>query len=161
MTGEDFNILEAIQVAKQAEQKAEAYYADAAQKTKHPVGKQLLEKLAEFEHHHYDKLVELEESLERDGAFIEYEGMELRFDAPSEVRVAEDASAKTAMGVITLALDVEQQAEKRYLSLAEQTTNARGHLMFERLAEEEHEHYRILRNVYWNLNNRGIWAWPM
>lgn len=160
MTCEDFNILEAIQIAKQAELKAEAYYAEAAQKTKHPVGKQLLEKLAKFERNHYDKLEELERSLRDEGAFIEYEGMELRVDAPSEIRVDADASAKTAMGVIALAMDVEQQAEERYLSLAEQTTDTRGHLMFERLAEEEHEHYRILRNVYWNLNNRGIWAWP-
>lgn len=160
MTGQNLNILEAIQIAKQAEQKAEAYYADAAQKTKHPVGRQLLERLAGFERHHYEKLVELERSLRDDGAFIEYEGMELRVDAPSEVRVAGDASAETAMGVITMAIDVEQQAEKRYLSLAEQTNDPRGHLMFERLAEEEHEHYRVLRNVYWSLNNQGIWAWP-
>ncbi len=160
MTEQDWNILEAIQIAKEAEKKAEAYYADAAQKTNHPVGKQLLEKLAEFERYHYEKLDDLEKSLEAEGAFIEYEGMELRVDAPSEIRVAGDASVKTAMGVITMAIDVEQQAEKRYLSLAEQTSDPRGHAMFERLAEEEHEHYRILRNVYWSLNNQGIWAWP-
>ena len=31
--------------------------------------------------------------------------------------------------------------------------------MFRKLAEEEHTHYRILGDAYWNLNNRGVWNW--
>ena len=32
--------------------------------------------------------------------------------------------------------------------------------MFEQLAKEEAAHYRLLRTVYWNLNDRGTWSWP-
>jgi hypothetical protein len=28
-----------------------------------------------------------------------------------------------------------------------------------RLSEEEHNHYRILNEAYWVLNDLGIWKW--
>lgn len=159
MNDQDLNLLDAIQIAMEAEQKAAAFYADAAQETANPLGRRLLEQLAEFERHHYNKLAALEESLRDEGAFIGYEGKELSFPAPGEVEDIEEANKKSAMGIITTALDVEQEAEKRYAALAEQTSDPAGRSMFKRLAEEEHTHYRILRDAYWSLNNRGVWTW--
>jgi len=159
MNNQDLNLLDAIQIAMEAEQKAAAFYAEAAQETANPLGRRLLEQLAEFERHHYSKLATLEESLRDEGAFIGYEGKELSFPAPGEVENIEEANKKSAMGIITAALNVEQEAEKRYAALAEQTSDPDGRSMFKRLAEEEHTHYRILRDAYWSLNNRGVWTW--
>ena len=50
-------------------------------------------------------------------------------------------------------------AEKSYTELSNQAMDQKGHDMFNRLAEEEHKHYRILMDVYWNLNNLGTWKW--
>jgi rubrerythrin len=64
------------------------------------------------------------------------------------------------MAIITMAIDIEQEAEKRYTALAERTSDPRGRSMFERLAEEEHSHYLILNDAYWSLNDRGVWTVP-
>jgi rubrerythrin len=159
MTGETFNVLEAIQIAKDAEQKAAAFYSKAAKDLAHPIGRKLLGELAEFEQHHYAKLVELENSLREKGAFIAYEGKGMKTRPTSRSEITVEKAPRQAMEVITLALDAEQQAEKRYNELAEKTTDVAAHEMFQKLAEEEHMHYRILRDAYWNLNNRGVWTW--
>jgi hypothetical protein len=44
--------------------------------------------------------------------------------------------------------------------MAEQPSDADGKAMFQRLAKEEHAHLQLLTTVYWNLNDRGVLAWP-
>lgn len=160
MNDKDLSLQDALQIAKAAEQKAADLYADAAQKTANPLARELFNKLAEFEHHHYDKLVNLEESLRENGAFIDYEGPEIKLSTSGEVKRIEEPNRKSAMAIITMAIDIEQEAEKRYTELADQTSDPDGRSMFEQLAEEEHNHYLILSDAYWSLNDRGVWEVP-
>lgn len=159
MSEQNITLLDAIKIAMEAEKKAAAFYADAAQKTE-TLGRGLLEQLAEFERHHYDILVELEQSLRDQGAFIGYEGEDLAFPAPSEVQTTEEPDKMSMMGIITTALEIEKEAEKRYNALAEQTSDPAGQSMFRRLAVEENKHHKILRDAYVSLNNHGVWVWP-
>jgi rubrerythrin len=158
MTDQDITLLDAIKIAMEAEKKAAAFYADAAQKAE-TIGRKLLEQLAEFERHHYAILAELEQSLRDQGAFIGYEGEELTFPAPSEVQTTAEPDKMSMMGIITTALEIEVEAEKRYTALAERTSDPAGRSMFRRLAQEENKHHKILRDAYVSLNNRGVWAW--
>jgi len=161
MANQDLNLLEAIGIAKAAEEKAEAFYAQAAQETT-VVACGLFETLATFEHYHYEKLQALEDSLRQNGAFVEYEGRELVLEAPGEVTsvTVEEAQKMSLMGIVTTALDVETQAEKRYLALSEQTEDPAGKAMFTQLAKEEKLHHRVLQHAYWSLNDRGVWEMP-
>jgi rubrerythrin len=160
MNDKEMTLQDALQIAKAAEQKAADLYADAAQQTPNPLAQELFNKLAEFEHHHYDRLVDLEESLRAKGAFIDYEGREMEFSTSGEVKSIEEPDRKSAMAIITMAIDIEQEAETRYAELADQTSDPDGRSMFEQLAEEEHNHYRILSEAYWSLNDRGVWRVP-
>lgn len=159
MTEQNLDMLEAIKIAMEAEKQAAAFYADAAQKTE-TVGRKLLEQLAEFERHHYNILADLEQSLREQGAFIGYEGRELTVPTPSEVQTAAEPDKMSMMGIITTALEIETEAEKRYTTMAGQTSDPDGKAMFEKLAEEEHKHHEILSKAYWSLNNYGTWAPP-
>lgn len=159
MTNQELTLSSAIKVAMEAERKAATLYGDAAQKTANPLGRRLFNRLAEFERHHYDKLVELQNSLREQGVFIKYEGKELSIPAPGEVDSIAAPNKMSMMKIITMAQDIELQAGARYTALARQTTDPSGQAMFERLAAEEQAHYRLLRDVYWNLNDRGVWAW--
>ena len=159
MDNPDLSFLDAIQMAMEAEQKAAAFYDETARKTANPLGRRLFEQLSEFEHYHYTKLAALEESLCKDGACIMYEGRELSFPVPDEVEKIKEADKMSAMGIITMAMEIKSKAKERYVALAEQTTDPDGQAMFKRLAEEEHTNHRILRDAYWSLNNHGVWAW--
>lgn len=160
MNDKELILQDALKIAKAAEQKAAALYADAAQKTANPLAQELFNKLSEFERHHYDKLVSLEESLREKGAFIDYEGRQMELSRPGEVKSIEEPDRKSAMAVITMAIDIEQDAETRYAELAERTSDPNGRSMFEQLAAEEHDHYLILSDAYWSLNDRGVWEVP-
>jgi rubrerythrin len=152
------NLLDAVRVVKENERIASASYADAAQRINNPVGKKLFKELSEFEKFHYDKLTALETSLEESGDFINYEGKEFPLPPTFEIKASEEPNTKSVMSIISAAIDLEKQAEKAYADLASQSTDPQGHQMFSRLSEEEHNHYRILLNTYWTLNNLGKWT---
>jgi rubrerythrin len=158
MSQQDFDLVDAIQIAMEAEQKAAAFYADAAHKTANPMGQSLFEQLAEFERYHYQKLADLTKSLQDKGAFFGYEGRVL-ISPPHEIKSAEEPNKMSMIKIINLAIDTEREAENRYVALAKQTVDPDGRAMFNKLAQEEHNHYRVLGDVYWNLNNRGTWNW--
>ncbi len=158
MTQRNLTVLDAIGLAMAAEQKAAAFYANAALKAANPMGQQLFEQLADFERYHYDSLARLDRSLRDQGAYVPYAGRDINLPATSEVG-NEELHAETLVEIITLALQAEQQARERYVALAEQTADSEGKAMFERLAAEEHVHYRILNDEYYHLNNQGKWVW--
>jgi len=155
------SLLDAIRVVKENERIASASYADAALKVTHSIGRNLFEQLAEFEKFHYQILSKLEASLEASGEYINYEGKEFPLPPIFEIKGAQEPNTKSLMTIIRSALDLERQAEKAYAELADQITDAKGHDMFYKLAEEEHKHWRILTEAYWNLTNLGTWKWSL
>lgn len=159
MSEQELTLLDAIQIGMKAEEEAAAAYADAAQRAGNSLGRQLFEQLAEFERHHYRKLEALEESLRKRGAFIAYEGYEMKLPVHREVKGFEEPNRMSLMGIITAAMEFERKARERYTTLAGQVSDPDGKAMFQRLAAEEDGHHRILERAYWSLNDRGVWDW--
>lgn len=149
---------QAIRMAMEAEQKAAAFYEEAAESTQTMASGPLRE-LAKFEHQHYAVLVELEQFLRAKGTFADSEGTELTFTAPSEAGFTTKAAHMSMMEIITVALGFEERAEKRYHALADQTDHPDAQALFTRLAQEEKNHYKTLREAYVSLNEHGVWAW--
>lgn len=153
------NLLDAIRVVKENERIASERYAEASRVISHPRGKELFTQLSEFEKFHFQKISELEKSLQESGDYISYEGREFPTPPLFDIKAAEEPNRKSMMTIITEAIELEKTAEKTYADLAEHTTDAQGRKMFTRLSEEEHNHYRILNEAYWTLNNLGVWKW--
>ena len=166
MSEQDLTLVDAIHLAMEAEKQSVTLYKDAAQKAANLAIERLFNHLVDFEQHHYDKLAELVTSLEKKNKFVVYEGYSTPIPAQSEVKIsgraAEVLEAKkvSLMDILTMAQNVEKSAGDRYAALAEQTADKDGKAMFQRLAKEEQNHLRQLTEVYWNLNDRGVWAWP-
>ena len=155
----DKNLLDAIRVVKENERIASESYAAAAAKISNPIGKELFVQLSEFEKYHLARLTALENSLVEKGTFITYEGKEFPQPPIFEIKATQELKQKSVMQIISDAIDLEKRAEKTYADLAKQITDPQGHEMFSRLTEEEHNHYRILIEAYWTLNNMGVWKW--
>ena len=153
------NLLDAIRVAKENERIASESYANAAKNKNFSTGKELFMQLSEFEKYHYERLTDLEKSLEEKGNFIRYEGKEFSLPPTFEIKAAQEPNQKSVMKIIYEAIDLEKQAEKAYADLADQLTDPQGHEMFIRLSEEEHNHRRILTEASWSLNDSGVWKW--
>jgi len=153
------NLLDAVRVVKENEKIATESYADAAKKVNHILGKTLFEELSKFEAYHYEQLTLLEKSLMESGEFIHYKGREFPQPPVLEVKAAKEPNAKSLMGIITQAIELEKEAEKAYADLAKQTIDTRGVDMFKRLSDEEHKHFRLLTDAYWTLSNFGEWKY--
>jgi hypothetical protein len=153
-------LLDAIRVVKENERFASKSYAEAAKKIKNPIGYDLFCQLSEFEKYHLKQLIKLEKSLLENGDFINYEGKVFPLPPKFEIEAAKEPDKKSVMAIISEALELEKKAEKAYSDLAAQLgDNSQGHRMFLRLSEEEHNHYRILTEAYWTLNDLGVWKW--
>lgn len=153
------NLLDAIRVVKENERIAAKTYARAAEKITNPIGKQLFEQLSQFEQYHLDRVTALEKSLIEKGAYLSYEGRDFPLPPVFEIKAVQDVERKSAISMITDAINLERLAEKTYADLADQVTDAEGHAMFRRLAEEEHKHFRILTEAYWTMTNLYVWKW--
>jgi rubrerythrin len=125
------------------------------------VGRELFTQLREFELYHYARISALEKSLQEKGNFISYEGRELPLPPVITPKEAEEPQPQhqTVINIILKAIELEKEAEKAYADLAEEIADPQGHAMFSRLSKEEHNHYRILNEAYWNLSNFKAWKW--
>lgn len=153
------SLLDAVRIVKENERIASTKYAEASQKLIQSKCKVLFEQLANFEQYHFEKLSALEASLEKSGGFIPYEGRELVLPPVFEIKAAEEPERKPLMGIISEALDLEEQSQKAYTELAKRITDPFGREMFKRLAEEEGHHFKTLSEVYWTLTNLGTWQY--
>jgi len=166
MSEQDLNVVDAIQMALESEKRAVAAYSDAAKNAPHAALEEMFNSLAGLEQHHYDKVAELSASLQKKAKYIVYEASAISISPQSEIEISGVAGdvlggAKVSlMDVLTMAQNIEQQLGKRYAALAKQTSDRDGKAMFEWLAKEEEGHLKLLTTVYWNLNDRGVLAWP-
>lgn len=163
MVNQNLGLLEAIHLAMAAEQEANQFYLTAVNKVSSEQGKDLLRQLAEFEQHHFDKLKELKNSLEKKGEFIQYPGTDFiapKGRIPAEVAGQIEVNKDEVMHILNLAIEAENKATRNYRNLAQVTTDPKGKAMFERLAEEELSHRRILSDEFYHIMNKGaVWSW--
>jgi rubrerythrin len=153
------NLLDAIRVVKENERMASEKYAGAAKNLVNPLARELFGHLSEFERFHLEKLTALEKSLQDSGDYILYEGREFPLPPLFDIKAAEEPDKKSAMQIISEARDLEKQAEKTYASLAAECPDQKGRDMFARLSKEENNHYRLLNEAFWSLNETGTWKW--
>ncbi|MBN1347997.1 ferritin family protein [candidate division KSB1 bacterium] len=163
MDHKEIGLLEAIEIAMEAELKAHQFYRDAIAKITNARGKNLLQQLADFEHNHYDKLTDLKKSLAKQGKFIEYEGTQFKpykSAVPAEVAGKIEPDKENVLNILSLAIEAETKAAANYQKLAQETADPLGKDMFKKLSEEETLHRRILSDEFYQLSNRGeIWFW--
>jgi rubrerythrin len=165
MSGQDLSLAQSVRLAADAEQKSMDFYRNAAKNASNQVVERLFNGLADFEKLHYDQVIELTLSLQKEGKFLFYEGCSLTIpeqsaiELPAEAIEAFDATKLSLMDIVTAAQNLETGLSKSYADLANQVTDPDGKAMFRQLAKEEQQHLRLLTEVYWNLNDLGVLAW--
>jgi rubrerythrin len=154
---------DALQIAMDAELKAQAFYAQAAFKVQDPHGRDLLGRLAAFEQYHYEQLAKLARSLQEDGQFIAYEARSVEEFSPlvasGEAAATQLEELRDTAGILSKAIENEKTAGERYRALAGETADPDGQAMFRNLANEEMIHQRILEDEFFSLSNTGVWGW--
>jgi rubrerythrin len=157
---EKTQILSALDRAIQAEHEANVFYANAASQTDDPAGARMFHELADFEKHHEEHLRTLKSSLEAQGSWISYPGKKI-FKVPAAEATGRKAAGPhaNALDALRIAIAAEEKAISEYRALAVGAPDAKGQEMFQKLAEEEELHRKLLDDQYYALTNRGVWLW--
>jgi rubrerythrin len=158
---QDIGLLEAIDMAMEAEVNARDFYQNAVAKVSGERGRDLLQQLAEFEQGHFDKLSELRKSLTESGQYIEYGGIEFKkkvFNV-TEVDGQMEPNKDEILDILKLAIDSEKSAKEAYLGLSGKVDDPKGKEMFRKLAQEEELHWKILNDEFYHISNQGVWTW--
>ncbi len=156
----DLGILEAIDIAMEAETNARDFYNDSIEKVSNQRGRDLLKQLADFEQSHFDKLFELKESLTKSGEFIEYLGTSFeRKKSTTEIHGKIGPNKDDILKILRFAIESEEKAKAAYKGLSEKVNDPKGKEMFKKLAQEEEMHWRILNDEFYNIVNKNLWTW--
>jgi rubrerythrin len=151
--------VKAIELAIEAERKAAAFYAAAADKSVDPRGRDMFLQLARFEQGHYEYLKGARDSLMAGKDYPVYPGQDFeptRFDARVPV---EEAAKSDLVGAISIAIEAERRAEAEYRRLAEAARSEAGRAFFLRLAAEEGLHEKVLGIQFYAIHNQGVLTW--
>ena len=151
--------IEIVKVALEAEKDAYQAYSKAAKKTTNPKGRDMFQQLSEFEMNHYQKLKDLLKSLQEKGEWIPYGGISLKKKAIPKTPKLDGREQATDTDALKMAIREEKKSQAYYRSMAELTKDPLGRDMYNRLADEEALHERLLNDQYYSLHNTGFWSW--
>jgi rubrerythrin len=147
-----------LEYAIQLERDGLAFYAEAAETTRNPLGKKMFEGLAADERRHEQVLRAVADEM----------AVELPADTPQERivtlfaelgdQIKHDLGADPEdTAVVERAIEFEKRAAAYFAEQAGQTDSDRDKALFERLALEERQHVAILENTLTYLTDSGHW----
>jgi len=153
------SLKEALQLARKMELDGIAFYTEGAIKAANPQGRRLFESLASDEERH----LEVVESIAK-GAGVDVsemprpnEGIRTAFTNAWEEIGEEGAASADEKRAIEIGLGMEEKSYKLYHESAGTATDKELAAIFTRLAEEEDQHYVILKNTLEYLEQNSKW----
>jgi rubrerythrin len=147
--------IEALETALNNEQREKAFYLKHARRTSNALGKAMFETIAADEDEHYQRLLELHKTLEKEGKWPETLPIKVKDTQVKDVlkKVVEsiDTGGKadtTDMEAVEIAIEFETKGEAFYNKLEKLTDNAQEKEFFKLLASMEREHRLSLEDTY-------------
>jgi rubrerythrin len=149
---------DAIETAIKMETDAMSFYSEAANKTKHPFGKEMFKGFIKDETRHLKMLQdmfkgrEFEVELVRPKESIKTVFSMLKNEMMQRVTVMDDE-----MEAVKIALKFEKEGFDFYKASAARSESPKEKMLFEKLSLEENDHYTILLETQKFLENTGQW----
>jgi len=152
-------MMNALKIAIKSETDAIAFYEEAALKTKHPIGRKMFLSIVEDEKKHLEDLNCILNGLHlkvRDVA-SPMKKMKTVFERDGDALLDRIRATTDDMDALKVAMQIEKESIEFYEKLSKKTKNPKEKTFFERLLEEEQQHYTIFSNTYFFLSDSGSW----
>jgi rubrerythrin len=150
--------MNALDVALKMEKDAIQFYTEAAKKTKYPAGKKMFETITEDEKHHLEMISQVIKGLHitpRD--VTPMKRVKTVFEALRSQMMERVEASKDEMEAFKIAMQMEKEGEAFYQKSLAAAKTDKEKALFQRLIEEERQHYAIFANTYFHLTNTGSW----
>ncbi|MEW6569644.1 MAG: ferritin family protein [Nitrospirota bacterium] len=150
--------MNAIEIAIKMETDAIKFYTEAAEKTKHPVGKKMFLSITEDEKRHLQVLSQIFKEID-----IGVEEVSPMKNVRTIFQLLKDSMMKRVeattdeLEAFKIAMQMEKEGIEFYKNAEAQANTDKERKLFERLIREEQQHYDIFANTYFFLSDTGSW----
>jgi rubrerythrin len=156
------SIGESVALATRMETDGASFYAQAAHKVKSPMGKMMFQSLVKDEQNHLRVLREIVGSMFHqtlEEAFAGTPVSRVR-SVYAEQRQGLDQRVAADPGdleVLQIAMGMEERSVKLYQEAAAASADPSARALFQRLVEEERQHFQMLQSTHTFLSDTGNW----
>jgi Uncharacterized conserved protein len=150
--------MNALEVAKKMELDSIKFYTEAAAKTKYPVGKKMFETVIEDEKRHLEMVIQMINGMHFTVKDVSpMKRVKTVFESLKDHMMKKVEASKDEMEAFKIAMQMEKEGEAFYQESLAAAKTDKEKTLFQRLIEEERQHYVIFSNTYFYLTNTGSW----
>ncbi|MBI5187867.1 MAG: ferritin family protein [Nitrospirae bacterium] len=150
--------MNAIEIAIRMETDAINFYREAAEKTKHPVGKKMFLTIAEDEKRHLEMLSQIFKGFNIEIKDVSpMKNVKTIFESMKDEMMQRVEATTDELEAFKIAMQMEKEGVEFYKKAALDAQTEKEKSLFERLVKEEEQHYDIFANTYFFLSDTGNW----
>lgn len=150
--------MNAVEIAIKMETDAIDFYARAAAKTSHPVGKKMFMSVMEDEKRHLEMLSNIFRGLDIDMRDVSpIKNMKTVFESMKDEMMKRVEATTDELEAFGIAMRMEKEGVEFYKKNASGAKTKKEKDLFERLVKEEEQHYTIFANTHFFLSDTGNW----
>jgi len=156
--------LTALEKAMETARKGRAFYGEAAEHVKDPMGKAVFQTLTRDQEEHLRLLQAEHEAISNDQDWMELDEakvcepvMPLKLYPDEQDATLIIAADTTDLAALELAMKFEEQGYDMYVTAGGQTDDPKGKKVFEFLASQANSHYAFLQKTHEYLTSEGAW----
>ena len=164
MKGKIEQTIQALETALQMEIEGKEFYHKAGQTSHNPLAKKLLQRLAEEEDVHIEKVNEIYEAIknrarwpEKETTFKHEKSLRNVFREAIEGMDREVKTSSTELEALKVAMNMEDRSYSFYRSRDEEAASPTEKSFYQALTAEEREHYLTLLDSYEYLTDPQSW----
>ncbi|SRR4030042_3552902 len=150
--------MNAIELAIRMETDAINFYREAAEKTKHPVGKKMFLSITEDEKRHLEMLSQIFKDINiQVEEFNPMKNIKTIFESMKDDMMKRVEATKDELDAFKIAMQMEKEGVEFYKKAESEAQTEKERSLFKRLVKEEQQHYDIFANTYFFLSDTGSW----
>jgi rubrerythrin len=150
--------MNAIEIAKKMETDAIKFYSEAAKKTNYPAGRKMFETITLDEKRHLEIVKGLLQGLD---VHIEdvhpIKNIRTIFESMKDEMMKRVEATSDELEAFKIAMQMEKEGVEFYKKLLAEAKTEKEKKLFEKLINEEEQHYDIFSNTYNFLQDTGNW----
>lgn len=150
--------MNALEMAMKMETDSIKFYTEAAEKTKYPAGKKMFQTITEDEKRHLEMIAQIIKGLNITVKDVSpMKRVKTVFETMKDEMMKKVAATSDELEAFKIAMQMEREGEAFYKKSLAAAKTEKEKALFERLIEEERQHYRIFSNTYQFLSDTGNW----
>jgi rubrerythrin len=150
--------MNAVEIAIKMETDAINFYREAAEKTKHPVGKKMFLSVTEDEKRHLEMLSQIFKDINIQVEELSpMKNIKTIFESMKDDMMKRVEATLDELDAFKIAMQMEKEGVEFYKKAESEAQTEKERSLFKRLIKEEQQHYDIFANTYFFLSDTGSW----